>query len=67
MRTSLGVCTHKKRYPTALDAQIAGRDAPFQLNPYRCDLCQQYHLTSRTKGMFVARSPIAGNDDKAAR
>ena len=55
MRTSLGVCTRKKRYPTSQAALLAGRDAPFRLAPYRCTLCRQYHLTSRTKGMFVGR------------
>jgi hypothetical protein len=25
--------------------------ATFPLRPYRCELCRQFHLTSRTKGM----------------
>ena len=62
MRTSVNICTRKKRYPTAAAAASAGRDAPFRLTPYRCDLCRQYHLTSRTKGMFVSRKC-----DKAGR
>ena len=67
MRTSFGICNRKARYATEPDAQRAAANAKITLRPYRCDLCRQYHLTSRTKGMFVARSPIAGNDDKAAR
>ena len=67
MRTSFGICNRKARYATEVDAQRAAANATITLRPYRCDLCRQFHLTSRTKGMFVARSPIAGNDDKAAR
>ena len=66
MRTRLSICNRKVRYATEADAQRATQSAPFALRPYRCELCRQYHLTSRTKGMFVARSPIAGNDDKVA-
>jgi len=67
MRTSFGICSRKTRYSTEQDAQRAAQSATITLRPYRCDLCRQFHLTSRTKGMFVARSPIAWNDDKAAR
>ena len=62
MRTSLGVCTRKIRYATEADAQRAARCATIPLRPYRCDLCRDYHLTSRTKGMFVGHKC-----DKAAR
>ena len=55
MRTSLGVCTRKVRYPSAPDAHRAAQSAKIILRPYRCDLCRHYHLTSRTKGMFVSR------------
>ena len=67
MRTSFGICNRKTRYATEQDAQRAAQSSKIRLGSYRCDLCRQYHLTSRTKGMFVARSPIAGNNDKAAR
>ena len=53
MRTNSNICNRKKRYPTTEDALLASRNAPFRLTPYRCNLCRQYHLTSRTKGMFV--------------
>lgn len=50
----------KARYASLRDAELARREVPFTLRPYRCDLCRQYHLTSRTKGMFVSM-----NCDKA--
>ena len=55
VKTRPGICHRKKRHAAARDALLAGRDAPFRLTPYRCDLCRAYHLTSRTKGMFVGR------------
>ena len=62
MRTRLSICNRKARYATQPDAQRAAANAKITLRPYRCDLCRQYHLTSRTKGMFVAHK-----SDKAAR
>jgi len=53
MRTQLGICVKKARYQSLRDAELAGHDAPFSLRSYRCGLCRNYHLTSRTKGMFV--------------
>jgi len=55
MRTSLGICQKKRRFASSTDALQAGQNSQFALNPYRCRLCRQYHLTSRTKGMFVSR------------
>ena len=62
MRTTLGTCVRKARYASPEAAALASRAAPFTLRPYRCDLCRHYHLTSRTKGMFVGHKC-----DKAAR
>jgi len=56
MRTSFGICSRKKRYATQADAARAAANATVTLRPYRCDLCREYHLTSRTKGMFVPRN-----------
>jgi hypothetical protein len=53
MRTRLSICAKKARYPTEADALTIARQAPFPLHPYRCDRCQQFHLTSRTKGKRV--------------
>ena len=55
MRTTLGICSRKRRYPTEADAITAATRGAVNLRPYRCQLCRDYHLTSRTKGMFVAR------------
>ena len=54
MRTSFGTCRRKARYATEQDAVRAAANAVVKLRPYRCDLCRQFHLTSRTKGMFVS-------------
>lgn len=55
MRTSVGVCNRKVRYATEADARRIVQSAAIKLRPYRCELCRQFHLTSRTKGMFVHR------------
>ncbi len=44
------------------EAACAVTAASVTLYPYRCALCRQFHLTSRTKGMFVS-----GKSDKGAR
>jgi hypothetical protein len=51
MRTRPGVCQSKRRYASQTEAVSAALAAAVTLRPYRCGLCQQYHLTSRTKGM----------------
>jgi hypothetical protein len=55
MRTTPGTCNRKRRYASQSAALTAAAAVPLKLNPYRCALCRQYHLTSRTKGMFVSR------------
>jgi hypothetical protein len=55
MRTTLGICTRKVRYLTAQEARDAAERTGLVLRPYRCELCRQYHLTSRTKGMRIPR------------
>ncbi len=55
MRTSFSVCNRKKRFATMREAARAAVAASIGLAPYRCALCRDYHLTSRTKGMFVGR------------
>lgn len=61
MRTTFGICNRKRRYPTEAAAVLAATSAAVALHSYRCSLCRDYHLTSRTKGMFVSRK-----SDKAA-
>ena len=58
MKTRLGICNKKKRYPTREAAEDAAFAAPFKLRAYRCELCRKFHLTSRTKGMKTPRREI---------
>lgn len=58
MKTKPGICQRKKRYRTEEDALAVAEKAPFPLRPYRCALCRQFHLTSRTKGMRLPRFEI---------
>lgn len=55
MRTTPGVCRRKARYANEADALAVAAKAPFPLRAYRCELCRQYHLTGRTKGMKLPR------------
>ncbi|MCY7281481.1 MAG: hypothetical protein LH610_11430 [Sphingomonas bacterium] len=57
MRTSFGTCNRKARFATEAEAARVAASAAITFRPYRCALCRDYHLTSRTKGMFVARRP----------
>lgn len=43
----------KARYASATDALLSARKSGLDLRPYRCDRCQRFHLTSRTKGKWV--------------
>ncbi|MBT2186199.1 hypothetical protein [Sphingobium nicotianae] len=55
MRTTLGICEKKRRYRTEREALAVTLAAGVTLRPYRCELCRQYHLTSRTKGKRIPR------------
>ncbi len=55
IRTRFGICQKKARFASLESALVASREAPFALHPYRCALCRDFHLTSRTKGMFAGR------------
>ena len=61
MRTRPGICARKARYPSLADATAVALRASITLRPYRCALCRDWHLTSRTKGKRVPRPLIAGN------
>jgi hypothetical protein len=56
MRTRQSICIKKARYPSVEDALLIAQRASYPLHPYRCDRCQQFHLTSRTKGRRVVRT-----------
>jgi hypothetical protein len=55
--TRLSVCRRKVLYASGAEAIAAAVGAPFELRPYRCDRCRQFHLTSRTRGK--KRLPLA--------
>jgi hypothetical protein len=55
MRTRQSVCERKARYASVGDAMLAARDSGLELRPYRCDRCQRFHLTSRTKGKWMPK------------
>ncbi len=59
MKTRIGICRRKKRFATREQAEAAAREAPIKLRAYACELCRQFHLTSRTKGMKTPRHEIA--------
>lgn len=58
MRTRPGICRRKARYASEKAALEVAAKAPFPLRPYRCGLCRNWHLTSRTKGMKLPRFEI---------
>ena len=60
MKTRPGICNRKKRYVTRESAEEAAARAPFKLRAYRCELCRQFHLTSRTKGMKTPQHELKG-------
>ena len=55
MRTTLGICRKKARYRSEAEAMAVALAADIRLRAYRCGLCRNYHLTSRTKGMRIPR------------
>ncbi len=58
MKTRPGICNHKKRFGSRSEAEYVAGRAPFTLRAYCCDLCKQFHLTSRTKGMKTPRAEM---------
>lgn len=54
-----GICNRKARYAARDVAERAASRALFMLRACRFDLCRQFHLTSRTKGMKTPRSELA--------
>ncbi len=55
MRTRPGICNRKKRYKSEAEALLVAEKATVTLRSYRCALCRQFHLTSRTKGMRLPK------------
>lgn len=53
MKTSPGICQRKRRYATREEADAVAMRADVTLRAYKCTLCRQFHLTSRTKGLQI--------------
>lgn len=51
MRTRPGICRRKRLFAQEAEALAVAERADVTLRPYRCSLCRNWHLTSRTKGM----------------
>ncbi len=58
MKTRPGICQRKRRYATREEAEAVALHADVTLRAYKCALCKQFHLTSRTKGLRVPRPPL---------
>ncbi|WP_285711339.1 hypothetical protein [Erythrobacter oryzae] len=56
MQTRPGICNRKRRFATREAAEAAALAANVTLRAYKCALCKQFHLTSRTKGLRVPRA-----------
>lgn len=63
MQTRPGICNRKRRFATREAAEAVALEADVTLRAYKCALCRQFHLTSRTKGLRVPRP--AGNAAEA--
>lgn len=61
MKTRPGICNRKKRFASREEAEQVAAKADITLRPYRCQLCRQFHLTSRTKGMKVLNRQLSAN------
>lgn len=66
MRTSPAICNRKKTFASREDAERVASTAPFKLRAYKCELCRQYHLTGRTKGMKTPRFELDRQAGKKA-
>jgi hypothetical protein len=56
VKTRLGICERKRRYATRVEADAVALQADVTLRTYKCALCHQFHLTSRTKGLRPPRA-----------
>ncbi len=58
MKTRPGICQKKRRFAARAAAEAVALAADIPLRAYKCALCKQFHLTSRTKGLRVPRGPL---------
>lgn len=66
MKTRPGICQKKRRYVTREEAEAVALRADTSLRAYKCALCRQFHLTSRTKGLRVPRAAEDGAGHRQA-
>jgi hypothetical protein len=62
VKTRPGICQRKRRFANREEAEAVAARAPFKLRAYKCALCKQFHLTSRTKGMQTPRHELERGD-----
>lgn len=62
MKTRPGICNRKRRFATREEAEVVALAADITLRAYKCALCRQFHLTSRTKGLRLPRQTAAKPD-----
>jgi hypothetical protein len=56
MKTRSGICQKKRRFTSREEAEQVAIAADVPLRAYKCALCRQFHLTSRTKGLRLPRA-----------
>ncbi len=62
MQTRPGICQKKRRFASREAADAAALQADTPLRTYKCGLCKQFHLTSRTKGLRPPRAALTAQD-----
>jgi len=65
VKTRPGICQKKRRFASREAANAAALQAETPLRTYKCALCKQFHLTSRTKGLRRPRA--VGDGDATSR
>ena len=60
VKTRPGICQKKRRFATREAAEAVALRADVTLRAYKCALCKQFHLTSRTKGLRLPRASAFG-------
>jgi spore maturation protein CgeB len=60
VKTRPGICQKKRRFASRGEADAVALAAGITLRTYKCAVCGEFHLTSRTKGL---RAPRAGDGD----
>jgi hypothetical protein len=61
VKTRPCICNRKRRFASREEAEAIAVQADITLRAYKCALCKQFHLTSRTKGLRVPRDTRAGS------